>query len=250
MIFKETMDGKFIWLTIIVLISFATQAMSGFGSTILALTLGVHLYPIDVLLPVLVPLDMVVNLYLVTRHHRHMDRPLLLRSILPAMGFGIVAGIIAFQYIEGDLLKKIFGVLVILLSTRELYRLLRKRHDPVALSNLGAKACIAAAGIVHGIYASGGPLLIYAVSRSNLSKSVFRSTLAAVWFIFSVVLTASYLIAGQFTADSIRFIAMLLPLILAGILLGEWLHHRIDEDRFKIFVFAVLFFAGLSICIG
>jgi len=244
------MDGNLIWLAIIVLISFTTQAMSGFGSTILALTLGVHLYPIDVLLPVLVPLDIVVNLYLATRHYRHMNHSMLLRSILPAMGFGLLAGIIAFQYTEGDLLKKIFGILVILLSTRELFRLLRNRHNPVALSNLGATACIAVAGIVHGIYASGGPLLIYAVSRLNLSKAVFRSTLAAVWLILSVILTASYMIGGQFTVDSMQFILMVLPVILTGILLGEWLHHRIDEDRFKIFVFAVLFFAGLSICIG
>ena len=244
------MDGNLIWLAIIVLISYTTQAMSGFGSTILALTLGVHLYPIDVLLPVLVPLDMLVNLYLVTRHYRHISRPHLFRSILPAMGVGVLTGIIAFQYIEGDLLKTLFGLLVILLSTRELYRLLRKRHDPIALSNLTAKACIISAGIVHGIYASGGPLLIYAVSRLNLSKSVFRSTLAAVWLIFSVILNASYLIAEKFTAHSIRFILILLPMILIGIQLGEWLHHRIDENRFKIFVFTVLFFAGLSICIS
>jgi uncharacterized membrane protein YfcA len=244
------MDGNLIWLTIIVLISYTTQAMSGFGSTILALTLGIHLYPIDVLLPVLVALDMVVNLYLVTRHYRHISRPHLFRSILPAMGFGLLAGIILFQYIEGDLLKKIFGSLVIVLSMRELYRLSRKRPDQFALSNLAAKACIVAAGIVHGIYASGGPLLIYAVSRLNLSKSVFRSTLGAVWLIFSVILSASYLVAGRFTALSIRFILILLPMILIGILIGEWLHHRIDENRFKIFVFGVLFFAGLSICLG
>ena len=57
-------------------------------------------------------------------------------------------------------------------------------------------------------------------------------------------------IAGKMTAHSIRFILILLPMILIGILLGEWLHHRIDENRFKIFVFTVLFFAGLSICIS
>jgi hypothetical protein len=57
------MDSNLIWLAVIVLISYSTQAMSGFGSTILALTLGVHLYPMGVLLPVLVALDLLVNLY-------------------------------------------------------------------------------------------------------------------------------------------------------------------------------------------
>jgi len=58
------MDSNIVWLVLIVLISFSIQAMSGFGSTIMALTLGVHLYPIEVLLPVLVPLDLLVNLYI------------------------------------------------------------------------------------------------------------------------------------------------------------------------------------------
>ena len=244
------MENNLIWLSLIVLISYTTQAMSGFGSTILALTLGIHLYPINVLLPVLVPLDMIVNLYIVARHYRHINRPHLFRSILPAMGIGVAAGIVAFQYIEGDWLKKLFGVLVILLSIRELFRLWRNRQEKIALSNLKATGFVVAAGVVHGIYASGGPLLIYAVSKLNFSKSVFRSTLGAVWFIFSVILTASYVITGELTAHSIKLILMLLPVILIGIVLGEWLHHRIDEHRFKIFVFGVLLFAGLSICLG
>jgi uncharacterized protein len=244
------MDIHLIGLAIIVLFSYTTQAMSGFGSTILALTLGIHLYPIEVLLPVLVPLDMLVNLYLVFRHHGHINRPFLFRSILPAMGIGVLIGILAFQFIQGVLLKKIFGLLVILLSLRELYRFLRKRLDQKALSRLGSTVYVTLAGLIHGIYASGGPLLIYAVSRLNLPKAVFRSTLAAVWLIFSIILSASYLIAGTFSGESLMFIAILLPVIVIGLLLGEWLHHHIDEYRFKIFVFSVLLFAGFSICVG
>jgi len=37
------------------------------------------------------------------------------------------------------------------------------------------------------------------------------------------------------------------PVIAIGVLAGEWLHHRIDEYRFKVFVFAVLLVAGCSI---
>jgi uncharacterized membrane protein YfcA len=243
------MESNLIWLATIVLISYTTQAMSGFGSTILALTLGAHFYPIEVLLPVLVPLDMLINLYLITRHYRQVSRQLLFRSILPAMGVGVLTGIIAFQFIEGKLLKKIFGLLVILLAGRELFRLFRNRQDQIILSNFRATVYIISAGIVHGIYASGGPLLIYAVSKLDLPKSVFRSTLAAVWFIFSIILTTAYSIAGNLTSNSIRYFLILLPVILVGILLGEWLHHRIAEFRFKIFVFAVLLFAGASICL-
>ena len=244
------MDGYFILLTVIVLIAYTTQAMSGFGSTILAVTLGVHLYPIDVLLPVLVPLDMLVNLYIVARYYGHISKPHLCRSILPLMGFGLLVGILAFNVIEGKSLKYLFGILVVLLSARELYRLIRYRNNPIAISDPVAKACIFCAGILHGLFASGGPLLIYAVSRLNLIKSVFRSTLSAVWFIFNVILTASYLITGKLNLQSLKFIILCLPVILFGIWLGERLYLRISEYRFKIVVFGILLFAGISICIS
>ena len=92
--------------------------------------------------------------------------------------------------------------------------------------------------------------MIYVVGKLNLSKSVFRSTLGAVWFIFSIILTVFYIITGKMTADSIKLLIILLPVIVIGIMLGEWLHHQIDEYRFKIFIFAVLLFAGLSIIIA
>jgi len=244
------MNRNFLWLAFIVLISYTTQAMSGFGSTILALTLSVHLYPIDVLLPVLVPLDMLVNLYIVARHHRQIKKTLLFRKILPAMGVGLVMGIIVFHLIQGTLLNKMFGFLVIILSVRELFRLLRNKIDHNVFSNMKSLSYIITAGLIHGIYASGGPMLIYALSKLNLPKAVFRSTLAAVWLIFSAILTVSYIISGIFTIGSLKYISLLLPLILTGILLGEWLHHRINECTFKIFVFVVLLFAGVSIIIN
>jgi len=244
------MDSNLIWLALIVLASYCTQAMSGFGSTILALTLGVHLLSLGELLPVLVALDLIVNLYIVARHHQHINRSLLYRTIIPNMGIGLVAGLLAFFYIQGAVLEKIFGFLVIGLSLRELARMFRDKRDQPLLSHMKSAAYIIAAGFIHGIYASGGPLLIYAVGKQNLPKSIFRSTLGAVWLLFGIILTAFYLFSGKFTAGSMKLILILFPVIIIGILAGEWLHHRIDEYRFKIFVFAVLLFAGMSIIIA
>ena len=159
------MDSNLIWLTLIVFVSYTTQAMSGFGSTILALTLGVHFYPMAALLPVLVALDLLVNLYIVTRHYKHIKQSLLIRQIMPAMGFGLLAGLLIFQFIHGAVLEKIFGFLVIALSIRELYRLQGSKKDHCVLSSLKSSLYMIGAGFIHGIYASGGPLLIYAVGK-------------------------------------------------------------------------------------
>jgi uncharacterized membrane protein YfcA len=156
----KLMDCNLFWLGLIVLVSYTTQAITGFGSTIIDLTLGVHLVPIEVLLPVLVPLYMLVNFYIATRYHRNVNHPLLFRSIIPAMGIGLLAGIITFHLLQGIILKKIFGLLVFVLSIRELYRLFKNISDQKVLSRIKSNCYILIAGVIHGIYASGGPLLI------------------------------------------------------------------------------------------
>jgi len=244
------MDINLFWLAIIVLISYSIQAMSGFGSTILALTLGVHLYPMAELLPVLVALDLLVNLYIATRHHRHINRPLLYRSIVPCMGVGLLAGIGTFHFFQGAVLETIFGFLVCGLASHELHRLFRNDRIRRTLSDLESAGYITAAGFIHGIYASGGPLLIYAVGRLDLPKSVFRSTLAAVWLLFSIILSVFYLYSGKLTGESLNRLLIFLPIICVGIISGEWLHRRINEFHFKIFIFAALLFAGLSIILA
>ena len=244
------MNNNLVWLVAIVLISYTTQAMSGFGSTILALTLGVHFYSMVELLPVLVALDLLVNLYIVARHHNHIHRRLLARKIMPAMAIGIAAGLLVFQYLHGAVLENLFGILVACLSIRELYRLLSRIGGHSPMTDFQSALYMTAAGFIHGIYASGGPLLIYAVGKQNIAKSIFRSTLGTVWLILSIVLTGFYLFTGKLTAASLKLVLILLPVITVGIFLGEWLHHRIDEFRFKIFVFTVLLFAGLSIIVA
>ena len=141
----------------------------------------------------------------------------------------------------------IFGSFVVLVSARELYRLFGKAQPERPLGRLTTAGLIGSAGVIHGIYASGGPVLVYALGRLNLTKGVFRATLAAVWLIFNVVLTTVYAVEGKL-AEPLT-IARFLPIVLVGIVLGEALHHRVDERRFRIFVFLLLAFAGAALVI-
>jgi len=243
------MTTDFIWLASFVLISYTTLAISGFGSVVIAITLGAHLYPIEVLLPILVPLTLFVNSYIAIRYHDKIDTVVLFRKIIPFMGTGLFLGIIVFHLIQGMLLKKTFGLLIVILSIRELYRLSAKNPKPSSTSNVASNIYIIIAGIIHGIYASGGPLLVYAINKIGLNKSSFRSTLSSLWLILNIVLTSFYIVSGKITADSVKSTGMLLPVVLIGLIIGETLHRYIHEHFFKIFVFLILLFSGLSILI-
>jgi len=99
------------------------------------------------------------------------------------------------------------------------------------------------------MFASGGPLLVYAVGRLNLTKSAFRSTLCALWLICNSALTLSYIGTGTLTADSVKWIATLLPVMIIGLLVGDKLHRHVNDRTFRIAVYIILLGAGLALVI-
>ncbi|RMF13935.1 MAG: sulfite exporter TauE/SafE family protein [Candidatus Dadabacteria bacterium] len=243
-------DPRFWGLAPIILLSFTTEAMTGFGSIVIAVTIGANFFPIKELLPVLVPLNILLSSYIVWRHHEHIDKGLLFRQILPWCGLGVLIGLALFQYAEGARLKKAFGVLVVVFAVRELYKSLNNGDDaPAPLSRLDLRSLpwLVASGITHGLYASGGPLLVYALGRVHIPKAQFRATLSTVWWLLNGAMTIGYLTMGAISIAQAQLIGVLTPLVVLGIVIGEFLHHRIDERRFRIAIFVLLTIAGGSL---
>ncbi len=232
----------------IVLISFTSHTLSGFGSIIIAVTLGSNFYPIKTLLPILVPLDVAVNSYIVTRYHATVDRPFLLKNILPYMAVGFVAGVALFSFLNSTVLKLMFGLFVVIISARELFLAMR-RSETGPLSSRVRAGYLMLGGFIQGIFASGGPPVVYAVSRSIRDKAVFRSTLSALWLTINTILIITYVIAHRLTKETITYSGLLLPAVLLGILMGELLHRYINEEHFRIVIFCILIVAGFSILI-
>lgn len=231
-----------------VALAVTTEAMIGFGSVLLALTLGANLYPISILLPLLVCMNVMLTSYIVFRHHEHVAWDVLLRQILPAMGIGVVVGYALFVYTPDALMKTLLGIFVLAVATIELRRMLRPAGAPVrAVSNLRFATTSLAAGIVHGMTASGGPVLVYALNRQGLDKSAFRSTLACVWLVLNGALILVYGASGRLGAHNAWYVAALVPVIVVSVALGEWLHFRLDERSFRVLVLIMLLLAGIAL---
>lgn len=238
----------------VVFLAYAVQTVTGFGSMLLCVTFGAHLLVVRDLLTLAVPISLLQAGYIVVRHGGAIERPLLLRRVLPLMGAGLGLGFLAFHtnLIGGPWLVRGFGLLVLGLAARELWRLRRPAGEeqpaPKAPpSPVAAFGAMLGAGVIHGIYATGGPLLVYALGREELDKHQFRSTLAAVWLTLNAALLIGFLSEGRYGAGTGQQLLVLLPAVPLGIVLGEWLHARVDERRFKLTVFSLLIAAALSL---
>jgi uncharacterized membrane protein YfcA len=240
------MPSSELWLVAIVALAFAIEGALGFGATVIAVALGSFVWPIDRLLPAFVPLNMVLSLYLAVRYRKSLRLDLLFRRVLPAMLAGLPFGIVALARLPEAPMKALFGAFVVVLSALELGRRETERPAP-PLSRGRALGLLAAGGVVHGAFATGGPLVVYVLGREPLDKASFRATLAALWLSLNVVLVSSYAWLGKIDKASLGASAELGLSLLVGLLLGELLHARVPGRIFRRLVFAMLGVAGLVI---
>ena len=234
---------------VIVLAAYAVQTTTGFGSMILCVTLGAHLFSLEHVLSIAVPLSLVQNAYIVLRHRDGIDWKLLLGSVLPLMGAGAIFTLTLFGNLDAPWLRTAFALMVLGLSVRELARQFRPGANHAPPSKWVGRASLLGAGMIHGLYATGGPLLVYAIGRSGLSKHVFRSTVTTVWLVLNSLLCVAYARVGRLDKAVLESVLWVLPAVPLGIWVGEVLHRKVDEHRFRIVAFLVLMVAAVALLI-
>jgi uncharacterized protein len=239
---------ELLWLlAVIVLFAYTVESITGFGSIVIALSLGALFMPVPALLPVLVPLNVLMTGWLAWRLRRQMDRSLLLQRILPLMGLGTLAGYLLLPWLNEAWLKPLFACLIIWFAGRELWRMVRTTR--VLHPHWLTPPLMLSAGISHGLFASGGPLLVYALAGTSLDKARFRATLIGVWFLLNASLTLAFLVDGRLQ-PALPLVASLAWLLPFGIWLGERIHRRVDEVRFRQLVYGMLLLSGMALLFG
>jgi len=236
------MEWLWILLGLVILMSYTIEAVTGFGSLVIALAIGVLFFPLDQIMPILAALNICMTSVIAFKNRQNIDRPLLIKVILPGMFLGAIVGFSSKDAIDDVLLKQLFGVLIIWFSARELWRMTHQHEDnpkPIWLTRM----LTFFAGITHGLFASGGPLLVYAVAGTQIDKSRFRATMAFVWFSMNSFLTVAFLINGQLQ-PLLGHVLWYLPLLVVAIKFGDVLHHKVNETTFRKAVYGLLLVTG------
>lgn len=225
--------------------AFTVEAALGFGATVVAVSLGAFLLPIDEILYAFVPLNLALSSFFVLRDRREVDLRFLLSRVLPFMALGLPLGFFGLAAIDERTARMALGAFVAWLAAVELWRARRRSEAPLpALSTPRRALALSAAGVVHGAFATGGPLVVYVVSRTLSDKGAFRATLSALWLQLNVVLLMGFASRGALDAESGGRSLAWLPFLLGGLLAGDALHRRFSAEVFRRLVFTVLFVAG------
>lgn len=238
-----------VFLALIVLVAFLVEAAAGFGGTVVTVSLASQLLPVNDVLARFLPVNIVLSAYVVARHFRHVGGRMLVGRILPFMGLGAVAGFFLARAASPGWLKIVFAVFVILLSVLELRSALARKPRSGPLRPPIAAAALVGAGILHGLFACGGPLAVWVVGRDVEDKGVFRASLSTLWLVLNVFLVAGYVLDAKIHLGTLRQSALLVVPLVFGIAAGEWVHARLSAERFRIAVFALLLVASVVLLV-
>lgn len=246
---------------IVVFFSFTLEVITGFGGTVTAVSFITALLGMHTGVVILTIIAIIPQLTVVVRNFRKIDW----RNYLVIVGlmFPFLFVGRSFQsLVDTAVLKRILACFVIAISVYRLVqmriRAARNRKGETQDGDASGKGpsvrwysylALAGAGVIHGMFSSGGPLAIIYASSAIKDRDGFRSTMCLLWITLNTVLTVSYAIDGSITAGMMKTVLYLVPFLVAGIVAGNLIVRKVDNRVFSVVVYACLLVTGVFMLI-
>ena len=241
---------QFLIIGIIILISQLIYATLGFGSGMFAVSILSYLYgDIEFIVPFFTVLCFPTELFISFRNRKDIDfkqTKLFIIVIMPTL----LIGTVLLKYTDTNKIYLILlGILIIFVSFNALTGFLEKRDLNLKKDHFWIPFFGSISGFLGGLYAIAGPPLIFYFQQKKYNKSKFRITLISIFSIMSLMRIFYYLILDILSISLLTTSAIMLPFSFLGLIIGNYLHSKIDEKVFKIIVSVVLAISGFMLVI-
>lgn len=232
---------------IIIFLTNVIQGITGFAGTILAMPPSLILVGYDVAKPILNVLGILAGVYVFVTQWKHVDWKQL-KKVVIVMAIGIFGGFFLKNALAGydAVLYKFLGIFVIFLAIHGFYSIYGQRQrDTKEKSSWKSMLLLIGAGIVHGMFVSGGPLLIGYLSNEIKEKTSFRATISTVWIILNSMILVQDICAGMWNAGLVMTQCISIPFLIAGMAAGSVLVKRMSQEIFMKLTYILLFISGI-----
>lgn len=220
-------------------LAYTLQAITGFAGNIFAMPVGTHLLGLSSSVAVLNIMGFFACGLLAILNLKHVCWRQL-GKIVGVMTPFVILGIWLDTLLPLDVLLHIFGLVIIAIGLRNL--LSRKQRF---MPEWALWIVLAGAGLIQGMFVSGGALLvIYAVQKIG-DKQQFRATLSMVWMILNGMYAVIAFFQGSFTGDVLITVGICIPLAVLATVVGSALQKKISQEKFLKLTYVML----VAICI-
>lgn len=219
--------------------------VAGFGGAMTTLPVITMLIPVRMAAPINVTVGTATALYAAIIDRKSVDWKSAITLIVSSF-VGIPFGLYVLKYAPDYYMKGGVGAFVILYS---IYSLVAPKLPKVDKAWLPYPMGLIAGGLGAAFSTNGPPVVIYGVLR-DLGPSAFRGTLNAFFAVNNVAIVVGMFSSGILTSNVVKIVVLAIPVMIAGWLIGNWVHKRIPKERFQKLVYALLILSGVMLLKG
>lgn len=219
------------------------QTITGFAGNLLAMPPSIILVGVESAKTVLNIFTLLACIWIAWKNREYINKRLLCHMVI-FMVLGVGAGVWLFEQVAFDVLLPLYGMLLILIASKKLFI---PREIP--LPRWCMIGVLFLAGMIHGMFLSGGALLVVYAASVIEDKNEFRATVASMWIVLDAILILNHASLGYYTVTNLSLIAAsVLPLI-ASIKLGNVLYERISQPQFLKITYGLVMLSGIFVIV-
>lgn len=228
-------------ILVFVILFFANllQAITGFAGTLISMPPTIKLIGVDEAKALLNAIAQISSIMIVITGWKYINWKEFFK-MFALMAVGMLVGIKIFEFFPMNQLLIIYGIMIIAIALKKLF--VKKE---IKLPELIMILVIFLAGIIHGMFVSGGALLvIYAVSALR-EKEEFRATVALIWVTIGCYITGVQVQAGNFNSHVIFLLVIGIIPVFVGTWIGTKMVKKIKQEVFMKITYILLLLSGI-----
>ncbi len=242
------MKNNIIFLAVVLLTNII-QCITGFAGTVLAMPVSVLLIGIVPAKAILNALGFAASVGVVLPGYKNINKKEFIKMVgilLPGIvvGYLLSPRLLAVQKAAYILL----GSIVILFAVVNMIKMFSSKESKPQGTALSVFVLLCA-GLVHGVFVCGGPLLVTYASKQLKDTQEFRSTLSAVWIVLNGIMLVSDAVEGYFNRETLTLLGASLVVLLAAILIGNLIAKKMSKKVFLILSYVLMIISGISLLI-
>ena len=217
-------------LVLISLLAAVVNGALGYGFSSITVPVALILYTNRILNPALVPVEIVVNCYVLFINRASL--PSVSKRVFPVL-LGLVPGILAGSYLlssvnPGWIKLATYTTLLplILLQAAGIRRPIRSERALAVPFGTGI-------GFLYSVTTISGPPMALLFNNQGLVKQEFRAALAMIRVGESCLTAMAYYSLGLFSHQTRDILSLIIPSVLIGIPVGSFLIRQLNPETFR-----------------
>lgn len=231
------------------------QAITGFAGTLISMPPTIKLIGVGEAKALLNAIAQISSLMIVCTGFKHINWKEFTRMFI-CMIIGMAAGIKIFEIFPLHQLLILYGIMIIAIAIKKLLfsrtntdkasynSKTSSEHGNTSISKLFMLIILLTAGIIHGMFVSGGALLVVYAAAVLKDKEEFRATIAMIWLTTGCYMTGTQIMLGNFNTHVIMLLIVGIVPVFAGTLIGTKLVKKIPQEIFMKLTYILLLLSG------